>query len=156
MAKMVNFKLCIFYHNKKFIVCRNEIIFNILFYNLHFILNNERRTPFHINKYVLHCDFLWPNIYFILWMYHLLLRAVLKQIKSISPLLFKWIHRELCDAWQRTGEITRWWKLKPPWVLKLCLPCSNDSLSKLLYCSDVNMAASLFFLKPSIIFFLFV
>lgn len=34
--------------------------------------------------------------------------------KEYYPFLFKWIHRELCDAWQRTGEITRWWKLETP------------------------------------------
>lgn len=84
-------------------ISKNEIILNILIYNLLLVLNNKKRTPFHIKKYVFALWFLWLNIYFILWMYHFLLRAVLKQIKrNVSSFLFKWIHRELCDAWQRT------------------------------------------------------
>lgn len=67
------------------------------------MLNNEKRTPFHISKYIF-CTVIFVAEYlFYPLTHHLLLRAVLKQIKrSVSPFLFKWIHRELCDAWQRT------------------------------------------------------
>lgn len=75
--------------------------------------------------------------------------------KSVSPFLFKWIHRELCDAWQRTWGNNQMVETENlPWVLKLCLPCSNDSLNKLLYCSDVNMAALLSFFSKYNFFYL--
>lgn len=71
--------------------------------------------------------------------------------KEYLPFLFKWIHRELCDAQPRTGNNQMVETEEPPWVLKLCLPCSNGSkqTALLFWCQHGRLA---FFFSPSTIF----